>query len=41
MKCFLLPFFQADKEISPHIIKTNLETLGISFSDFLKTLEKV
>jgi predicted RNA binding protein YcfA (HicA-like mRNA interferase family) len=33
--------FQADKEIAPHIIKNNLETLGISFSDFLKTLEKI
>ncbi len=33
--------FQADKEVAPHIIKTNLETLGVSFSDFLETLEKI
>lgn len=33
--------FQADKEIAPHIIKTNLETLDISFSNFLKMLEEI
>ncbi len=33
--------FQADKEIAPHIIKSNLETLGIGFSDFLKMPEKI
>jgi predicted RNA binding protein YcfA (HicA-like mRNA interferase family) len=33
--------FQADKEVAPHIIKTNLETLGISFADFLKALKQI
>jgi len=32
--------FQADREISPHIIKTNLETLNISIKDFLKMIEE-
>lgn len=30
--------FQADKEISPHIIKTNLQTLGISLKEFRETV---
>ncbi|MBU0535107.1 MAG: type II toxin-antitoxin system HicA family toxin [Patescibacteria group bacterium] len=33
--------FQADKEISPYIIKSNLRDLGISLSDFYKDIKSL
>ncbi len=30
--------YQADKEVSPHIIKNNLQTLGIPIKDFFDSI---